>query len=259
MRQTYKWKVILIAILLVLNVLGLGYLFIKGNGRLPSAPTPTPTPTVEPTVAPTPTPTPIPTPTPKTFDVDSDSSILRIVNKWRYADSKYVPSDLVLLDVTSEGDQYLRKEAAEQLEAMFEAAEKEKVYLKVISGYRSFDEQVELRDSYIKQFGETRTSMMDSYPGGSEHQLGLAVDIGNYNNHCRLQECFVRYASYPWLQAHAHEYGFIERYHKGKEDQTGISYSPWHWRYIGVEQAKAVKESGSTLEEYYGLLDNGDN
>lgn len=93
---------------------------------------------------------------------------------------------------------------------------------------------------------------MDCHPGASEHQLGLAVDLGNWNGQCELNACFVDYPSYTFLQEHGHEYGFIERYPYDKQNITGIEYSPWHWRYVGVEEATKIKESGLTVEEYYG-------
>ncbi|MBQ7860248.1 MAG: M15 family metallopeptidase, partial [Faecalibacterium sp.] len=90
-------------------------------------------------------------------------------------------------------------------------------------------------------------------PGCSEHNCGLAADI-NSPEYYPLEEPFKNTKAYAWLCAHAEEYGFILRYPKDKEDITGIIYEPWHWRYVGVENAKAINASGLCLEEYVAQL-----
>ena len=86
-------------------------------------------------------------------------------------------------------------------------------------------------------------------PGFSEHHTGLALDIvtPTYQN---LDEGFAETAAFGWLDQNAAEYGFILRYPKNKESVTQINYEPWHYRYVGVEYAKAIKESGYCLEEF---------
>ena len=259
MDKSFRTKLIVIAVLAALILGGFGYLALSNNGDpfAPIRPTPTPTPTPEPTVEPTPTPTPVPTPTPEPtpepVDIDSDDSVQRVVNKWRTVPADYVPSDLVTVDVKSDHPQQLRQEAADQLKAMFAAAQADNVYLKLVSGYRSYTEQTSLWYTYEERYGRNRAEMMDCHPGGSEHQLGLAADLGNWNGKCELQACMEQYSSFTWLTRHAHEYGWIMRYPYQKEGITGISYAPWHWRYIGVEEATAIKNSGLTVEQYYGL------
>ena len=81
-------------------------------------------------------------------------------------------------------------------------------------------------------------------PGTSEHNLGIAVDI------CNTKSSFAQSREYAWLEKHAHEYGFILRYTAQKQSVTGIIPEPWHWRYVGVEYAKKIKDSGLCLEEY---------
>lgn len=90
-------------------------------------------------------------------------------------------------------------------------------------------------------------------PGTSEHQLGLAIDVylwELYNRDGELNDSFEETKEYEWLQQHAHEYGFILSFPKEKIANTGIIYEPWHYRYVGVENAKAIKESGMILEEW---------
>ena len=135
---------------------------------------------------------------------------------------------------------------------MFNDAMNQEIYFKLISGYRDYYLQASLYNFYVNNYGEARVSAMDAYPGASEHQLGLAVDLGNWNSECDLSVCFIDYESYNFLKEHAHEYGFIERYPSGKESITGIEFSPWHWRYVGVEEATKIRDSGLCVEEYYG-------
>ncbi|MEG0340419.1 MAG: M15 family metallopeptidase, partial [Oscillospiraceae bacterium] len=90
-------------------------------------------------------------------------------------------------------------------------------------------------------------------PGTSEHNLGLAADIVSenwYSHHNDLTAEFDKTKEYDWLAAHAQDYGFILRYPKGKESITGISYEPWHYRYVGINAAKKIKSESLTLEEY---------
>ncbi len=85
-------------------------------------------------------------------------------------------------------------------------------------------------------------------PGYSEHETGLAFDISAYSKNGDFGET----PQFEWLYAHCAEYGFILRYPQGKEDITGYSYEPWHYRYVGVEIAKEIMSAGMTLEEYCG-------
>ena len=85
-------------------------------------------------------------------------------------------------------------------------------------------------------------------PGTSEHNAGLAMDI------CSLEQSFDKTAEFRWLNEHAADYGFILRYTEEKQDVTKKIYEPWHWRYVGVENAKAIKASGKCLEEYLGAV-----
>lgn len=117
----------------------------------------------------------------------------------------------------------------------------------LMSGYRSFDYQEELYNDYVQTDGAEKADTYSAWPGHSEHQTGLAFDVGWVN----LQ--FGDTAAGQWLAAHAHEYGFIIRYPAGKEEITGYQYEPWHIRYLGVELATKVYESGLCLEEFLGI------
>lgn len=127
----------------------------------------------------------------------------------------------------------------------------------VQSSYRSVARQKELYEDsvakYMKQ-GKTRekaeelTEQLINRPGSSEHNLGLAVDFNKVENE------FKNTKGYKWLLENAENYGFILRYPEDKEDITGISYEPWHWRYVGEEHAKKINELGMCLEEYIDYL-----
>ena len=151
--------------------------------------------------------------------------------------------------------------AASYYNKMYSDALKEGIYLNPVSAYRSrsfqqeiFDETVE---DYIYGYGMTRkeaerkTATEVLYPGTSEHNLGLAVDIGSSSGY------FADSAAYRWLQKNAHKYGFIERYTASKQSVTGIIPEAWHWRYVGAYHATKIKQSGLCLEEYlakYNLI-----
>lgn len=156
----------------------------------------------------------------------------------------------------------LQAEAAEAFLQMKAAAAADGVTLHLQSGYRSVEYQSGLFDRQIQKWKDAGMSEADAIakaktivtpPGCSEHNCGLAADI-NSPEYTALEEAFKNTNAYAWLCAHAEEYGFILRYPQDKEDITGIIYEPWHWRYVGVENARLINESGLCLEEYIEQL-----
>lgn len=121
------------------------------------------------------------------------------------------------------------------------------IYLFVNSGYRSYQEQVQLYTMYASERGIEEADKVSSRPGHSEHQTGLTFDVNT------TEFAFADTAEAKWLAEHCCEYGFIIRYPEGKEDITGYEYEPWHIRYVGEEQAKTITESGLCLEEYLDI------
>ena len=207
---------------------------------------------VETTPSPSPTPSPTPAPTPEsTIDTMTVSSIQKITNKNHPIDSDYVPADLTIVNVNSNGTQYLRSEAASALVNMFEAARRDNINLYLVSGYRSYAQQLELYNTYVRTDGKALADQYDAIPGACEHQLGLAVDLSDDNRDHDIDISFETTAAYQWLLKHSYEYGYIFRFPRGKEAITGIAYNPWSFRYIGIEEAKKVYNSGLTLEEFY--------
>ncbi|MDE6834688.1 MAG: D-alanyl-D-alanine carboxypeptidase family protein, partial [Ruminococcus sp.] len=127
------------------------------------------------------------------------------------------------------------------------SASKEGLNIYMSSGYRSYDYQNTLYNNYVSWHGKVSADTFSARPGHSEHQTGLAIDVND------ISDSFANTPEAVWLAQHAHEYGFIIRYPKGKENITGYQYEPWHIRYLGVETATAVYNSGLTLEEYLGI------
>lgn len=156
----------------------------------------------------------------------------------------------------------LAKAAAEAFQAMKAAAKADGVTLHLQSGYRSVEYQANLFKNQIAKWEATgldtaaateKAKTVVTPPGHSEHNCGLAADI-NSPEYTALEEPFKNTQAYAWLCQHAGEYGFILRYPQDKEDVTGIIYEPWHWRYVGVENAARINASGLCLEEYVAQL-----
>lgn len=152
--------------------------------------------------------------------------------------------------------------AADWLEKMLNDAEQDGCKLYLVSGYRSIGRQralFQIKTEELMQQGlaaqqaEQEAARWVARPGTSEHNLGLAADIVSadwYTTHNDLTEDFEQTPAFAWLKANCAEYGFILRYPKEKEAVTGISYEPWHYRYVGQEAAKQIMLTGITLEEY---------
>lgn len=187
------------------------------------------------------------------FTIDGDNP-LSLANKQYQLPQDYEPQDLVLLTdlgITNTNSARLRKEAAESLQKMAAEITKAGINYNVTSGYRSFSDQVRVYNYWIKYYGGdiAATDQVSARPGYSEHQLGLAVDFTTSAN----ENMFYLFETTPlskWLAVHASEYGFVISYPQGKTDITGYTYEPWHYRYVGIENAKKVVDSGLTLTEW---------
>ena len=141
----------------------------------------------------------------------------------------------------------LTDECSVAFNAMKNAAVKDGINLFIVSGFRSYSSQTAIYWNYVEKRGMETADTFSARPGHSEHQTGLAMDLNS------ISDYFGETAEGIWLAGHAHEYGFILRYPRGKSDITGYKYEPWHFRYIGVDMAKEVYESGLTLEEFLGI------
>lgn len=150
----------------------------------------------------------------------------------------------------------------DDLTAMLEDCRKAGLNLLVCSAYRTLETQTRLYNNKIARLRAAGYSKEDAakeagrwvaVPGTSEHQTGLAVDLvsSRYTGLNKKQE---QTAEQKWLMEHCWEYGFILRYPSDKSNITGIGYEPWHYRYVGKETAKAIRDSGLCLEEYLAVL-----
>ncbi len=187
------------------------------------------------------------------------ANILSVVNKTQGLPADYTPGDLVIPEVPFpfEGDipkKYMRKEAAGALEEMFKAASIDGVHLMAISGYRPYKRQKELFDQKAAQVGEEAANEVVAFPGESEHQTGLTMDVSSVSYGYRLETDFGDMPGGEWIAQHAHRFGFIVRYPEGKEEITGYQYEPWHLRYVGKDAAAEIHEQDMTLEEYMGMV-----
>jgi zinc D-Ala-D-Ala carboxypeptidase len=192
--------------------------------------------------------------------IQNPKNIMVMVNKQYSLPDGYAPDDLVRPNVLySFGDQdieksYMRKEAADALEAMFTDAKNNGIHLFAVSGYRSYDRQVSVFNAEVNKYGEEKALEAVAIPGSSEHQTGLSMDLSSESANFELSEAFGETAEGKWIAQNAHRFGFILRYPKGKEAITGYKYEPWHFRYVGKKAAKVIFEKDLTLEEYFKIV-----
>lgn len=187
------------------------------------------------------------------------SSIEVLVNKSNLLPDNYEPADLVYPNVPfifkeKIEKRMMRKEAAQALEKLFQAAKADGMELAGVSAYRSHTRQVAVFNSYVKKDGLEKAKTYSAIPGTSEHETGLAIDVGTLDGKCAAQDCFGQTPESSWLAKHAGDYGFIIRYPQGKQNITGYKYEAWHIRYVGVKISKEIAARGITLEEYYNSV-----
>ena len=156
----------------------------------------------------------------------------------------------------------LQTVACDAFLSMQKAAAADGVIVWMQSGYRSVKYQTSLYERKTKYYldkgydnatAKEKAAAVVNPPGYSEHNCGLAADL-NSPEHTGLDEGFEKTAAFRWLCEHAGDYGFILRYPKDAEDKTEIIYEPWHWRYVGVENAAKINASGLCFEEYIETL-----
>jgi D-alanyl-D-alanine carboxypeptidase len=213
---------------------------------------------------PAPVSTPTATPTPSGFDraahsLDGPTSIWVVVDKQRPLQPKtYVPADLVTPDVPHTNVPQLRKVASNALLKMFARAKQDGITLYSLSAYRSYATQTSIFDRNTQQLGSAVTLKLTAKPGYSEHQTGLADDLGDGSS-CDLAVCFESHPAAKWLLANSWRSGWILRYPLGYTDVTGIQTEPWHFRYVGVALATEMHRTGvKTLEQFFDLPDSAD-
>ena len=147
-----------------------------------------------------------------------------------------------------------------ELKDMFAAAKAAKNDLIVTSAYRSAADQKKLVTESKAKSGAAYTEKYVNQAGHSEHQLGLAVDLSSLDKDCKANfaRCNLKKETAAWLANNSYKYGFILRYPEGKEDLTGIEAESWHFRYVGKDMAKLVRDSGLTFDEIYKKISGND-
>ena len=180
---------------------------------------------------------------------------LFLVNRDYIISADYVPNDLVKPNVLGGSEStMLRAEAAAALEEMFNAAKEEEGYLLVaVSGYRSYGKQASIHRRKIQTVGKKEALRVSAPAGCSEHQLGLAMDVGRKKN-TNLNKSFGDSPEGQWVAENAHRFGFIIRYKAEWEEVTGYMYEPWHIRYVGKDHAARIYELDIPFEYYVAQL-----
>lgn len=182
-----------------------------------------------------------------------------LVNRDHPLPTDYVPNNLYVTDNNENNfhkysdpnlKPMIRLELKPFLDKMMRDAQALGFNFIVDSGYRSYLYQQIILDKLLQEKGDKAYKIV-ALPGTSEHQTGLAFDIAYYNDGIYDDDVKETDPVVIWLSENSYRYGFILRYPKGKEDITGYIYEPWHFRFVGLELAKILYDSGLTLEEYY--------
>lgn len=185
--------------------------------------------------------------------LDSKEWYLTYVNKDNKIPDDYIPETSTIIEGNS---QELDSRVVPYYVKMYNAAKEDGCSITPYSGYRSYSHQsknynnkVSYYESkgYDKDKAKAAAATIILPPGTSEHNLGFSMDIVSADAN------FANTEEFKWLNEHAADYGFVLRYPKDKTDITGITYEPWHWRYVGEKAAKEMKKTGECFEEYLGL------
>lgn len=172
-----------------------------------------------------------------------------IVNKTYPLPSDYVPIDTYKAITTSNCQECLNNDAYAAYSKMKSDASTNGLSLWIASGYRSYSYQNGLYQSYVNRNGQSAADTYSARPGHSEHQSGLAFDLNT------VSDSFANTKEGIWVNENCYKYGFIIRYPKDKDDETGYKYEPWHLRYVGIDLAAKLYNGGDwiTMEDYFGI------
>ncbi|WP_042163109.1 D-alanyl-D-alanine carboxypeptidase family protein [Paenibacillus gorillae] len=165
-----------------------------------------------------------------------------------------LPDNILRADHAEEPFISLEVSCSRQLSRLLEACRASN-QITVVSGYRSAEKQQRIYEQSVAEHGETFANSYVALPGASEHQTGLAVDVGVRGGKTDyIRPTFAGSAISEVFRELAPEYGFIQRYREGKEAVTGIACEPWHYRYIGYPHSVVMEQYGLCLEEYTAFL-----
>lgn len=184
-----------------------------------------------------------------------DGNILSVLIDKEYGlPSDYNPSDLVYLNSYGipgiSGSFMMRQVVIDDLLKMQNDIKAQGYNLTVLSAYRSYAQQIDTYNYWVGAVGYTEANRASARPGHSEHQLGTTLDLTTTDVNNRLSEQFGSTLVGVWLAQNSYKYGFVLSYPQGKENITGYKYEPWHFRYVGIDTATAIKNSGLTSREF---------
>lgn len=185
-------------------------------------------------------------------DTDVSKNELMLVNRIYGLSSDYVPSDLV--DVPTKyaySGKKLSNSVLEEVIKLIDSASNSGYTFVISDGYRSYEEQKDIYDTYVSYYGISETDTFVARPGHSEYQTGLSFDLKPYN---KIIDDISTNEEYLWLKENAHKFGFIFRFDKEHEDLTGFSSSDWRLRYVGRDAANIIYNEGICFEEYYAYF-----
>lgn len=183
-------------------------------------------------------------------ETDLSKGNLILVNKFNYLNNSFIPNEIVDVDINyAYQNNKASKEVNDAYVLMAKDAKKDNIILLVNSSYRTYERQEEIYKEFYYSKGISYADKYAARAGYSEHQTGLALDI--FTSGRSTTSDFDQSEAFKWLTNNAHKYGFILRYPKDKEYLTGYSYESWHYRYLGVDTATKVYNSGLTYDEYY--------
>lgn len=178
-----------------------------------------------------------------------DEELLQKYSRVYFLNENYRPETLTQVSeewvLEGRKDQYVHDDVWPFLEDMLERAERDDIDLRVLSAFRSFDEQNELKGQFTQQYG-TGANTFSADQGYSEHQLGTAVDIVDPETAAATQ-AFAETEEYEWMLDNAHRYGFVLSYPEGNEYYI---FEPWHWRFVGEELARDLDRAGDNLYDW---------
>lgn len=182
------------------------------------------------------------------YKVDLTKKYQVLVNKFYKLDKEYTPNNLVKIDKKYGRERQVEKRVYEAFIEMYNAIEKEGMGIYITSPYRSYSYQKSLYNNYAKENGTEKADTFSARAGYSEHQTALAIDITAKG---LMYTKFATTKEFEWMLKNCYKYGFILRYPKDKERQTGYMFESWHYRYVGKKIAKYIHDNGITYDEYY--------
>lgn len=192
--------------------------------------------------------------TSKGFTIETKNGITYVdgylvVNKTYPLPEDYIPAGTHKTVAGENCQDCIIEEGYEAYTRMKQDAASEGMTLWIASGYRSYKYQNSLYTGYVKRSGKTAADTYSARPGHSEHQSGYAFDLNSVN------DSFANTKEGKWIADNCYKYGFIIRYPKGKDDETGYKYEPWHLRYVGLDLATKLYNAGEwiTMEDYFGI------